>query len=115
MDRQKKEAELTRLLYSYDCRMDFPQRCHLRTPTPVLKIFKREAEDIDRQWLWQISAVLHVQLESVFLQLCLYVLASTAVLAVHRSLDHYSRSIFVSYFGNLQVNIAIAGVDGRIF
>lgn len=98
-------------------RMKFPQGSNLRTSASagMLKILEWQAEYAYRQRLRKVAAVLEIERESMLLQLLLNRMPRGTIFTIYRSLDDHARRGPVGSLGDLQVNIAICGIDACVF
>jgi hypothetical protein len=96
-----------------DCGMEFPQRCHLRGATVVVKVFKSHTQDLYWQGLRQFTAVLGVELKAMFGQLGLRSLAGTAKFTVHGSFHNDPGSVLIGGHGDFEVHIAVRRIHAR--
>lgn len=79
----------------------------------MIEVLERHTQNLDRQRLRQLTAMLRVKTEIVLRQLCLCRLAGAAIFSVHRRFHNNSWSAFVRRLRNLEVHIAIGGVYTR--
>jgi len=93
--------------------VEFPDRLHLRGASVVVKVFKGHPQDIHWQGEWQFTAMLRVQHAFMFRQLGLSILASAAKFSVHRRFHDDPGSALVRGHRNLEVHIAVGGIDTR--
>ena len=61
-------AESINLQESYHRRMNLPESRYLRTPPPMLKVFKWQTQYADRQRLYQIASMCRIHFEPVLRQ-----------------------------------------------
>ena len=76
----------------------------------MVEILKRHTQHLDRQGLRQLSAVLRIQPESMFCELCLCRLSCAAIFAIDRRLHDDARRTFVRRLGNFEVYVAVSGI-----
>jgi len=92
--------------------MELPQRC--RISAIMLKIFEGHSQNVDGYGLWKFPSMLGIQPKSMLLQLCLEILTSAAVFAIHRRFHDHSPSLLVRSVRYLHGDIAIRRVHGSI-
>ena len=90
--------------------MQLPSSCDERRTVVVFEVLKGEPLHHDEEGLRQLATLCVIEIATVLLQLRLQHLAGGAVSCVARRFHHHAGRIFVRGGGDLEVQIAIAGL-----